>query len=88
MSERGRPRKASARRNMTLRLPTGLFERIEAHQAKLEALAGGVSIARQDVLLMLLTKGFVRDTCNGVSQRESSRKERLLGQCIGTVLGL
>jgi hypothetical protein len=58
MSERGRPRKASARRNMTLRLPTGLFERIEAHQAQLEALAGGVGIARHDVLLMLLTKGL------------------------------
>jgi hypothetical protein len=32
--------------------------------------------------------GFVRDTCNGVSQQESSRKVHLLGQCIGTVLGL
>jgi hypothetical protein len=43
---------------MTLRLHTGLFERIEAHQAKLEALAGGVRIARHDVLLMLLTKAL------------------------------
>jgi hypothetical protein len=33
-------------------------------------------------------EGYVRDTCNGVSQQESSRKVHLLGQCIGTVLGL
>jgi hypothetical protein len=32
--------------------------------------------------------GFVRDTCNGVSQQELSRKVRLLGQRIGAVLGL
>src|SRR2546428_11215999 len=32
--------------------------------------------------------GFVRDTCNGVSQQESSRKVRLLGQPIGAILGL
>jgi hypothetical protein len=32
--------------------------------------------------------GFVRDTYNGVSQRESSRKVRLLGQLMSTTLGL
>src|SRR5215467_11978593 len=35
-----------------------------------------------------LCQGYVRDTCSEVSQQESSRKVHLLGQRIGTVLGL
>src|SRR5215510_3540679 len=38
--------------------------------------------------IMLHGARFVRDTCNGVSQQEASRKVHLLGQFIGTVLGL
>jgi hypothetical protein len=32
--------------------------------------------------------GFVRDTCNEVSQQESSRKVHLLGQLMSTTCGL
>jgi len=54
---RGRPPKGVARRNVVLRIPKDLLERIKAHQARLEALAG-VSIARHDVMLVLLQKGL------------------------------
>jgi hypothetical protein len=54
---RGRPPKGVARRNVVLRIPKDLLERIKAHQASLEALAG-VSIARHDVMLVLLQKGL------------------------------
>ena len=57
MAARGRPPKGVERSNMTLRIPTPLLERIKAHQARLEELAG-VSIARHDVMLVLLQKGL------------------------------
>ena len=50
MLGRGRPPKGVERHTMTLRIPTPLLERIKAHQARLEELAG-VSIARHDGLL-------------------------------------
>jgi hypothetical protein len=54
---RGRPPKGVERSNVVLRIPKDLLERIKAHQASIEALAG-VSIARHDVLLVLLQKGL------------------------------
>ena len=57
MAVRGRPPKGVERSNVVLRIPNGLLERIKAHQASLEALAG-VSIARHDVMLVLLQKGL------------------------------
>jgi hypothetical protein len=54
---RGRPPKSVERSNVVLRIPKDLLERIKAHQASLEALAG-VSIARHDVMLVLLQKGL------------------------------
>jgi hypothetical protein len=54
---RGRPPKGVERSNVVLRIPKDLLERIKAHQASLEALAG-VSIARHDVMLVLLQKGL------------------------------
>jgi len=54
---RGRPPKGVERRNVVLRIPKDLLEHIKAHQASLEALAG-VSIARHDVMLVLLRKGL------------------------------
>ena len=57
MAVRGRPPKGVERRNVVLRIPKDLLERIKAHQASLEALAG-VSIARHDVMLVLLQKGL------------------------------
>ena len=57
MAARGRPPKGVERRNVVLRIPKDLLERIKAHQASLEALAG-VSIARHDVMLVLLQKGL------------------------------
>jgi hypothetical protein len=54
---RGRLPKGVERCNVVLRIPKDLLERIKAHQASLEALAG-VSIARHDVLLVLLQKGL------------------------------
>ena len=57
MAVRGRPPKGVERSNVVLRIPTDLLERIKTHQASLEALAG-VSIARHDVMLVLLQKGL------------------------------
>ena len=57
MAVRGRPPKGVERSNVVLRIPNDLLERIKAHQASLEALAG-VSIARHDVMLVLLQKGL------------------------------
>ena len=57
MAVRGRPPKGMERSNVVLRIPNDLLERIKAHQASLEALAG-VSIARHDVMLVLLQKGL------------------------------
>jgi hypothetical protein len=38
--------------------------------------------------LTALRKGFAQDTCNLVPQSYSSKKVRLLGQPVGTILGL
>ena len=57
MPGRGRPRREGERRNVTLRAPLALLERVKAHQVRLRALTG-VSVAQHDVLLMLLTKGL------------------------------